>query len=70
MGRGTRFDFSTRIEVFSRPKFLRSFREFLKKFLKLREEPCFDPIRQRGQIGIPCIVEEEGAVSFTWDKYL
>ena len=44
---------------------------YLKQFLKLRESnPAFDPIRARGQIGIPCILEEDGSVSFTWDKYL
>lgn len=43
----------------------------MKQFLKLRESrEEFEPIRQRGQIGIPCILEEDGKLSFTWDAYL
>ena len=43
----------------------------MKQFLKLRESrEEFEPIRQRGQIGIPCILEEVGKLSFTWDAYL
>lgn len=43
---------------------------FLKKFLKLREEPAFAPIRERGQIGIPCIVREDGTFTFDWKEFL
>lgn len=44
---------------------------FLKQFLKLREtKEVFAPIKARGQIGIPCILDEDGCVSFTWDQYL
>ena len=44
---------------------------YLKQFLKIRDEnPCFEPIRQRGQIGIPCIVREDGTITFEWDEYL
>ena len=43
---------------------------FLKKFLKLREEAVFEPIRQRGQIGIPCILREDGSVTFEWKDLL
>lgn len=43
----------------------------LKQFLKLREnKEEFAPVRKRGQIGIPCILDEEGNLSFTWDQYL
>ena len=43
----------------------------MKQFLKLRESrEEFEPVRQRGQIGIPCILDEEGKLSFTWDEYL
>ena len=43
----------------------------LKQFLKLRENKAeFAPVRERGQIGIPCILDEEGNLSFTWDQYL
>lgn len=43
---------------------------FLKKFLKLRENPAFDAIREKGQIGIPCILREDGSVTFEWDEFL
>lgn len=44
---------------------------YLKQFLKLREtREEFAPVRQRGQIGIPCILDEDGKLSFTWDEYL
>ncbi len=43
----------------------------MKQFLKLRESrEEFAPIRQRGQIGIPCILAEDGTLSFAWDQYL
>ena len=43
----------------------------LKQFLKLREnKEEFAPVRERGHIGIPCILDEEGNLSFTWDQYL
>jgi glutaredoxin-related protein len=43
----------------------------LKQFLKLREtREEFVPVRERGQIGIPCILAEDGKLSFTWDEYL
>lgn len=43
---------------------------FLKKFLKLREQPEFDPVRKKGQIGIPCILREDGTVTFDWKEFL
>ena len=44
---------------------------FLKKFLKLRDEnELFADIRKRGKIGIPCIIDEDGSVSFEWNQYL
>lgn len=37
----------------------------LKAFLRLRDtHPAFDPIKAKGQIGIPCWVDEDGKVSF------
>ena len=43
----------------------------LKQFLKLREnKEEFAPVRERGQIGIPCILEEDGKLSFDWEQYL
>ncbi|MBQ2854639.1 MAG: glutaredoxin-related protein [Oscillospiraceae bacterium] len=43
---------------------------FLKKFLKLREDPGFAPVRDRGQIGIPCILREDGSFTFSWQEFL
>lgn len=42
---------------------------FLKKFLKLRESSAFDEIRARGQIGIPCILREDGSLAFDWQEF-
>lgn len=44
---------------------------FLKQFLKIREgNDVFDPIREKGQIGIPCILREDGSVTFDWKEFL
>ena len=44
---------------------------FLKKFLKLRDtNELFDPVRDKGQIGIPCIVREDGTITFEWDEFV
>ena len=44
---------------------------YLKQFLKLRDSnELFDAVRQRGQIGIPCILRDDGTVTFEWDEFL
>ena len=43
---------------------------FLKQFLKLRERTQFDPIREKGQIGIPCILCEDDTITFDWKEFL
>ena len=43
---------------------------FLKKFLKLREEEAFAPVREKGQIGIPCILRDDGSITFDWQEFL
>ena len=44
---------------------------YLKQFLKLRDtDSIFEPVRQRGQIGIPCIVREDNTLTFEWDEFL
>ena len=44
---------------------------YLKKFLKHRDgNELFEQIRQRGQIGIPCIEREDGSITFAWDEFL
>jgi len=42
----------------------------LKEFLRLREEPVFDGIKEKGAIGIPCIVGEDGSVTFDWSGFM
>lgn len=43
----------------------------MKEFLKLRDtQGEFDAAREKGSIGIPCLVDEEGNLSLTWEKYL
>ena len=42
----------------------------LKEFLKLREEPLFDEVRQEGRIGIPCILREDGSLTLDWEEFM
>ena len=43
----------------------------LKAFLAIRDaDPLFEEVKQRGSIGIPCIVEEDGTVTLDWEKYM
>lgn len=42
----------------------------LKEFLRLRELPLFEEVKERGGIGIPCIVAEDGSVSLEWEQYV
>lgn len=43
----------------------------LKIFLGIRDQdPQFLGVKERGSIGIPCIVEDDGAVSLDWQKYM
>lgn len=43
----------------------------LKEFLALRDgDPAFIPVREAGKIGIPCIMEENGSVSLSWEEYM
>jgi glutaredoxin-related protein len=43
----------------------------LKEFLVIRDqESLFDAVRQKGSIGIPCIVREDGSVTLSWQEFL
>lgn len=43
----------------------------LKEFLKIRDDSAvFDEVREKGSIGIPCIVEEDGTICLDWEKYM
>lgn len=43
----------------------------LKEFLQLRDsEAVFDDAKREHYIGIPCIVEEDGGVSLSWECYV
>lgn len=43
----------------------------LKEFLTLRDTlKLFDDVKERGSIGIPCIVREDGTVTLSWEEYV
>ena len=43
----------------------------LKEFLKIRDESeLFVPVREKGSIGIPTIVKEDGSVTLGWEEFL
>ena len=43
----------------------------LKEFLKIRDgSELFDPVREKGSIGIPTIVKEDGSVTLDWEEFL
>lgn len=43
----------------------------LKTFLQYRDSlPVFAQVKENGSIGIPCIVDEHGAVTLDWEQYL
>ncbi|MBR5948364.1 MAG: glutaredoxin [Clostridia bacterium] len=43
----------------------------LKEFLKLRDTlPVFEVCKERGSIGIPAIVSEDGSVTLDWEGIL
>lgn len=43
----------------------------LKSFLKLRDESTlFDPVREAGSIGIPCILKEDGSLTLDWNEFI
>lgn len=41
----------------------------LKEFLKLRELPLFNSVKENGSIGIPCIVDGDD-VKLDWSEYV
>lgn len=44
---------------------------YLKEFLGYRDhQPVFGPVKENCKIGIPCIVEENGTVSLSWEQYI
>ena len=43
----------------------------LKEFLKLRDsEAVFAPCKERGSVGVPAIVKEDGSIELDWEKIL
>lgn len=45
--------------------------KLLKDFLKLRDEDqAFDPVRTAGNIGIPCILREDGTLTLDWKEMM
>ena len=44
---------------------------YLKEFLAIRDQnPIFEPVKEAGKIGIPCLIAEDGTVSLSWEMYL
>lgn len=43
----------------------------LKEFLAIRDrEAAFDAVREKGSIGIPCIIKEDGSVTLSWAEFI
>lgn len=43
----------------------------LKEFLAIRESnPLFIEVREKGSIGIPCIVKEDGSITLDWEALM
>jgi len=43
----------------------------LKEFLVIRDgSALFDDARKTGMAGIPCIITEDGSITFDWDVYV
>ena len=43
----------------------------LKEFLKIRDEnPQFEAVREKGSIGIPTILKEDGSITLDWDAFI
>ena len=44
---------------------------YLKEFLSIRDSSdLFAEVRKNGQIGIPCIVREDGSHTLDWTEYV
>lgn len=44
---------------------------WLKNFLQLREKnPIFAEAKEKGTIGIPCIVKENGELTLDWEEFI
>ena len=43
----------------------------LKEFLAIRDsDPQFASVREAGSIGIPCLVDEKGNITLSWEEYM
>ena len=44
---------------------------YLKEFLKIRDEnSLFTEVREKGSIGIPAIVKDDGSICLDWAEFL
>ena len=45
--------------------------KLLKEFLKIRDRSnLFDAAREAGNIGIPCVITEDGAITLDWETVM
>jgi len=65
------------VEAFDQAGIAYEFHDFgdslaaLKEFLALRDtNDLFQPVKEAGCIGIPCIVDEQGRISLDWEPFL
>lgn len=43
----------------------------LKEFLSIRDgSSLFAQVKERGSIGIPCIVKDDGSVTLDWEEFM
>lgn len=43
----------------------------IREFLAIRDKSSlFDEVKAEGRIGIPCILQEDGTVTLSWDQFL
>lgn len=65
------------VEAFDKAEIAYEFHDFgaslaaLKEFLSIRDaNDLFQPVKEAGCIGIPCIVDDQGEISLDWESFL
>ena len=45
--------------------------QYLKEFLSIRDHSeLFSSVKENGAIGIPCLVDDDGSISLSWQRYV